>query len=199
VRGNGVCTIHLLRHAEHGLLGHSLAGRTAGVPLSSTGVAQSQALARHYTGQDIRAVLTSPVQRAQDTAQPIASALGLVPLIESGLEEIDFGAWSGAEFAALAAQPGWAAWNTARSLAPTPGGETMLMAQARAVSALMRQRDLGATVIAVSHSDVIKAVLAYILGMPLDLLHRLEIAPASRSIVVIGDDFARVEAVNLPP
>ena len=53
--------------------------------------------------------------------------------------------------------------------------------------------------LAVSHSDVIKAVLAYVLGMPLDLLHRLEIAPASRSIVTIGGDFARVEAVNLPP
>ena len=194
----GVCTVHLVRHAEHSLLGHSLAGRMPGVPLSHAGVAQAQALARHYDGQAVRAVLTSPVQRAQETAAPMASALGLLPVIEPGLEEIDFGSWSGAVFTALAPQPAWNAWNSARSLAPTPGGETMLMAQARAISALMRQREQGGTVIAVSHSDVIKAVLAYVLGMPLDLLHRLEIAPASRSILVLGTDFARVDAVNLP-
>jgi broad specificity phosphatase PhoE len=195
----GVCTIHLVRHAEHAFLGHGLAGRTPAIALSSAGIAQAQALARHYAGQEVRAVLTSPVQRAQETACAIASALGLVPVIEPGIEEIDFGAWSGAAFATLAPQPGWAAWNNARAIAPTPGGETMLMAQVRAVSALTQQRAQGGMVIAVSHADVIKAVLAIVLGMPLDLLHRLEIAPASRSILVLGDDFARVEAVNLPP
>ena len=194
-----VCTIHLIRHAEHGLLGHALAGRQPGVALSDTGRRQAAALAEHYAGQPVRQILTSPVQRAKETAQPIASGLGLVPAIEPAIEEIDFGRWTGAPFAALAGEPDWSAWNSARSLAPTPGGEGMLAAQARAVSALMRQREWGGTVIAVSHSDVIKAVLAYMLGMPLDLLHRLEVAPASRSILVLGDDFARVDAVNLPP
>ena len=52
---------------------------------------------------------------------------------------------------------------------------------------------------AVSHSDVIKAVLAFALGMPLDLLNRLEVSPGSRSVLVLGGDFARVEAVNLTP
>jgi probable phosphoglycerate mutase len=75
----------------------------------------------------------------------------------------------------------------------------MLAVQARAMASLWRQAEAGGTVLAVSHSDVIKAVLAHVLGMPLDLLHRLEVGPASRSSLVLGADWARVEAINLPP
>lgn len=192
------CTIHLVRHAEHRLQGHTLAGRMKGVALSETGQLQVTRLAQLYAATTVRAVLTSPVQRAVETAGPIAASLGIAPTIEPALEEIDFGQWSGQSFDALANAPGWPAWNSARSLAPTPGGEGMLAAQARAVGALLQQRQHGGTVIAISHSDVIKAVLAYVLGMPLDLMHRLEIAPASRSVLVLGDDFARVDSVNLP-
>jgi broad specificity phosphatase PhoE len=192
------CTIHLVRHGEHGLLGQVLAGRVAGVALSAAGAAQAGALAARFGGDGVRAVLTSPVQRARETAAPIAAALGLDVQVEAGLEEIDFGAWAGQRFDALDALPAWHEWNRARGLASTPGGETMLAAQARAVAALMRLRGAGGVVVAVSHSDIIKAVLAYALGMPLDLLHRLEVAPGSRSILTLGDDFARVEAVNLP-
>ncbi len=192
-------TVHLVRHAEHGLLGRVLAGRTPDVPLSPVGRRQAGTLAAHFAVGLVRAVLTSPVQRARETAAPVAAAAGLLPVVEPGLDEVDFGAWAGLGFDALADVPGWAAWNGARGLAHTPGGETMLAVQARAVAALMGQRALGGSVAAVSHSDVIKAVLAYALGMPLDLLHRLDIAPASRSVLVLGDDFARVEAINLPP
>ena len=168
-----------------------------GVALSDEGRAQAAALGERFAQSGVRAVITSPVQRAQETAAPIAAALGLVAQIEPGLEEVDFGAWSGQSFAALARAPGWPAWNAARGLAATPGGETMLAVQARAVAAVMRHAEGGGVVVAVSHADVIKAVLAHVLGMPLDLLHRMEIAPASRSTVVIGSDFARVDGMNL--
>ena len=194
-----VCTIHLLRHGEHVQFGHTLTGRSAGVGLSETGRQQADRVAARLAGADIRAVLTSPVQRARETAEPIAAKLGLVSSVESGLEEVDFGEWMGQPFAALAAAPGWARWNTARSLAPTPGGETMLAVQARAVDVMMRQLAAGGTVVAISHADVIRAVLAYVLGMPMDMMHRLEIGAASQSIVVLGEDFARVEAVNILP
>ena len=194
----GVVTIHLVRHAEHGQFGHALTGRTT-VGLSEVGVRQAAKLVRHFSGADVRAVLTSPVQRAKETAGPLATALGLAPVVESGLDEIDFGEWTGTTFAALETVPGWAAWNGTRSLAMPPWGESMLAAQARATQAVLAQREAGGAVIAVSHSDVIKAVLAYMLGMPLDLLHRLEVGPASRSVITVGSDFARVEAINLPP
>ncbi len=193
------CIVHLVRHAEHSQFGQTLSGRVAGVGLSEAGRTQAASLAWHYAGVDVRAVLTSPVQRARETAAAIGGVAGRSPMIEQGIEEVDFGAWAGRSFENLAGSEGWAAWNSARSLAPTPGGESMLSVQARAVHALSAQRAQGGTVIAVSHADVIKAVLAHVLGMSLDLLHRVEVGPASRSIVVLGEDFARVEAINLPP
>ncbi len=194
-----VCTVHLVRHAEHSQFGRALTGRTAGVGLTEAGREQARRLAACYAGGEVRAVLTSPVQRARETAAAVGGVLGVEPQIHDGLDEIDFGRWSGQTFESLAPDPDWAAWNHARSLAATPGGETMLAAQARAVAAVMQHRAAGGTLVAVSHADVIKAVLAHMLGMPLDLMGRLEVGPASRSIVVLGADFARVEAVNLPP
>lgn len=193
-----VATIHLVRHGAHSLLDHILVGRRD-VPLSQAGVAQAAALARFYTGQAVRAVVSSPVQRAQETAAPIAAALGLAVDTDPDLAEVEFGAWSGQSFSDLAQDPAWHAWNRARGLAATPGEETMLGVQARAMAAMRRMANPGGLVIAVSHSDVIKAILMQVLGMPLDLMHRLHIDPASRSIVVLGADFARVDGVNLPP
>lgn len=180
-------------------MGSTLAGRSPGIGLSAAGHDQAARLAAHLRGMAARLVLTSPVQRARETAAPIAAALALDPAVEPGLEEVDFGRWNGQRFDALAGDGGWSAWNAARALAPTPGGETMLATQARAVACLQRHREGGGTVVAVSHADVIKAVLALALGMSLDLLHRLHLDPAGRSVLVLGPDFARVEAVNLPP
>ena len=194
-----VCTFHLIRHAQHGLLGTVLAGRMDGVGLSPAGHAEAQSLARHFATTPIRALLVSPLLRAEQTAAPIAAATRLCPQTEPAFNEVDFGAWQGQSLDALAQAPGWDGWNRARGLAPTPGGETMLAVQARAVAGLTRHRADGGAVAVVSHGDVIKAVLAQALGMPLDLLHRLEISPASRSVLTVGADFARVEAVNLPP
>ncbi len=192
------CTFHLVRHAQHGLLGKVLAGRMDGVGLSAAGFAEAEALGRHFAATPIRALLVSPMLRAGQTAAPIAAATGAAPQTDPAFNEVDFGAWQGQSFDALAQAEGWDGWNRARGLAPTPGGETMLAVQARAMAGLVAQCPAGGAVVVVTHSDVIKAVLAQALGMPLDLLHRLDIAPASRSILVLGADFARVEAVNLP-
>ncbi|MGI4941503.1 MAG: histidine phosphatase family protein [Janthinobacterium lividum] len=189
-----------MRHAAHGLLGRVLAGRMPGVPLSAEGVAQAAALADALAARPIRAVLSSPVQRAQETAAPIAARHGLPVLTDAGLDELDFGAWMGMAFDALESDPAWAVWNRCRSLAPTPGGETMVAAQARVLAAVARVRAAvgDGEAVLVGHSDVLKAVLAHLLGTPLDLLQRIELAPASRSVVVLWDGGGRVDGVNLP-
>ncbi len=193
-------TIHLVRHAAHGLLGRVLTGRMAGVPLSIEGMAQAGALAARFSGMEIAAVLSSPMQRARETAEPIAGALGLGVTVEAGLDEIDFGAWTGRTFAALDGQPAWHAWNRHRGSAGCPGGETMLAAQSRAVSAVLRAGEsyAGQHVVMVSHQDVLKAVLAHVLGTSLDHLARFSLDPASRSTLTLFDDGARVEAINVP-
>lgn len=182
------------------MLGRTLTGRMPGVGLSEAGLAEAGRLAARFAaGGGVSAVVSSPLQRAQETAGPIAAALGLGVLTEPGLDEIDFGAWSGVAFAALGGA-GWDHWNRFRSMAPTPGGETMLGAQARAVAAAGRLRRVhgAAAVVVVSHQDVLKALLAHWLGMPLDFMQRLELAPGSCSTVRLWDDDVRVDGINVP-
>lgn len=188
-----------MRHAAHDLLGRVLTGRMPGVSLNEAGRAQALRLAGHFAGRPIVAVVSSPLERAQETAAPIAAALGLEVVVNPGLHEIDFGDWTGASFGALQGMAGWDAWNRFRSMAPTPGGETMLQALARALDAIAcicRAYPAGEVVL-VSHQDVLKAVLAHCVGAPLDLLHRIELAPASRSVVRIDDADVRVDGMNL--
>lgn len=172
----------------------------AGVPLSAEGIIQAEALAGRFRGMQIAAVLSSPVQRARETAEPIAEALGFGVVIEARLDEIDFGEWTGCTFTALEGQPAWQAWNRHRGSAECPGGETMLAAQDRAVAAVLQARAMfmGQHVVMVSHQDVLKAVLAHFLSSSLDHLERFSLDPASRSIVTLFGDGARVDGINLP-
>lgn len=197
----GGTTLHMVRHAAHGLLGRVLAGRMPGVRLSGEGQAQAARLADTLASRPIQAVLSSPMERAQATAATIAARHGLPVQTDPGLDEIDFGAWTGAAFDYLDSRPDWHAWNRLRSFAPTPGGETMVAAQARALAAVARARTAhpDGEVVMVGHSDVLKAVLAHFLGTPLDLLLRIDLHPAHRCVVVVHDGDVRIEGVNLPP
>jgi broad specificity phosphatase PhoE len=188
-------TLHLIRHASHDLLGRVLVGR-APVPISAAGEAEAAALAQTMGTVALGAVISSPQLRARQTA----TAIGGSVCIEPGLDEIDFGDWTGMRFDALAEDPRWRMFDVCRSRALVPGGETMLAAQARAVEAVLRigQAHAGHDVALVSHGDIIKAILVHMLGMSLDLMQRIELAPASRSIVVLYDDTTVVQAINLP-
>lgn len=173
-----------------------------GVSLNEDGRAQALRLADHFSKSPIAAVISGPLTRAQETAAPIAAALGLDVITDAGLDEIDFGDWTGMAFDALQGSVEWQAWNRFRGTAPTPGGETMLEALARALRILahLRRAHPDGEVVLVSHQDVLKALLMHSLGAPLDLVHRIELAPASRSIMRVFDDGGvRVDGVNLPP
>jgi probable phosphoglycerate mutase len=197
----GTTTFHLIRHASYDQLGRALAGRTPGHSLNAAGEAEAELLAQKLATFPIIAVISSPLERAVQTATPIAERLGLEILIEPDLNEIDFGEWTGWKFDQLHLSPEWRAFNAFRSAVPVPGGETMAAAQARAVAAVLRLKSQhpDGELVAVSHGDVIKAVLTFFLGMPLDLFRRLEISPASRSIVSLGRADVRIDGVNLSP
>ncbi len=187
----------MVRHAAHGLLGHVLAGRMPGVGLSDAGLAQAERLADVLGTRPIVRIVSSPLERAQQTAAPLAARLGLPIQTEPDLTEIEFGAWTGQAFAALDG-PAWTAWNTSRATAQPPGGETILAAQARAMAVMMRiAAEEPGEVVLVSHQDVIKAMLATIMGSSLDLLHRFDLVPASRSVVFVEPGWARVDGMNL--
>ena len=191
-------TVLLIRHAAHGHLGHTLSGRTPGVPLSAEGRAQAAALARRLSDTPLAAVLTSPVARARETAAALVAPHGLTPEIAAELDEVDFGAWTGRRLAALAGDPAWNAWNAERSTARPPGGEPMAAAQARALACVeaAAARLPDATVALVSHADVIKAAVAHVLGLSLDRLLTFDVDPASVTRLVVGAWGARVVSLN---
>ncbi|PVE25739.1 histidine phosphatase family protein [Microvirga sp. KLBC 81] len=194
-------TFFLVRHAAHDRVGTVLCGRIPGVTLGDLGKTQARSLAERFANEKnekVACICTSPLERAVETAEPIAARLGR-PLKQSeGIAEIDFGGWSGKSFDDLSDDPRWHAWNSSRSTSRPPEGETMLEAQARVIHAMEQLRNLYAerSVILVSHGDVIKAALLYHLGMPIDAYSRFEISPASISTLVVGDWGSKVLRMN---
>jgi probable phosphoglycerate mutase len=172
-------TLALIRHAAHGLVGHTIVGRAPGVRLSPAGVRQAQALAERFAGGALAALYTSPLERATETAAAIGAQLGLEARVAEELNEIDFGAWTGRTVAELDQIEAWRQFNHFRSSARIPDGETMVEVQARFLRLVERLTAAhpGRTVALVSHGDVIKAALAHYLGVHLDLFQRIEIAP----------------------
>lgn len=191
-------TLALIRHAAHALVGHTIVGRAPGVHLSPAGVQQAQALARRLAGGALAALYTSPLERAAETAAAIGARLGLEARVAQELNEIDFGAWTGRTIAELDQIEAWRQFNHFRSTARIPDGESMVEVQARFLQLIERLTPAhpGDTVALVSHGDVIKAALAHYLGVHLDLFQRIEIAPASLSLVQLCPYGPKVVLVN---
>lgn len=193
-------TILLLRHAAHVHLDRRLSGRLPGVGLSEEGQDQAARLAAFLAHEPITRVECSPLERTMETAAALAAACALPPPspIEA-LIEIDMGDWTGSTFENLAGSPDWDAWNTRRGTARIPGGETMSAAQAR-IAGHMRATVAGAradeVIAMVTHSDMIRAAVAHVLGLPLDNLLRFDIGPASVTRIVMGAWGARLVSLN---
>ncbi len=188
----------LVRHAATDAVGQVLAGRAEGFPLNAQGRVEAVRLAESLRALTPASVFSSPRLRARETADAIGQAIVCDVMHDDRLDEVDFGAFQGQSFADLEHAHGWREWNMLRSLAATPGGETMLQVQTRAVSVLqdLHARSQGGVFVLVSHADIIKSVLCYALGSPIDLMQRVEIAPASTSGIAVWHDQVRVEHVN---
>ncbi|HEX5830224.1 MAG TPA: histidine phosphatase family protein, partial [Gemmatimonadaceae bacterium] len=187
-------TALLVRHAHCEPVGRRVAGRAAGVPLDAEGRRQAARLGERLRHLPLAAVVSSPLERAAWTAVAIARPHGLTVVCDEAWSEVDVGEWTGMELTALEHDERWRRWNHFRGGTRAPGGELMIEVQARAVAALARLADQhrDAMVAVVSHADVLRAVLAHHLGMSLDHLARLELAPASVSAIEIGEWGARV-------
>jgi len=191
-------TFFLVRHAAHERVGSVLCGRMPGVSLGSLGQNQAKRLGERFINENIASVQTSPLERAVETAQPIATVAGREVEVCDAIMEIDFGAWTGRPFQDLSNAPRWKDWNAARPVHPPPGGESMLEAQARIVGSMeeLRRVHHGRAVVLVSHSDVIKAALLYHLGLPIEAYGRFEIEPASISTLAVGDWGSKLIRLN---
>lgn len=192
-------TILLVRHAADFHLGKVLSGRTPGISLSDRGQAQATKLAERLAPVLIDLLQTSPVRRARQTAETIAAGRPALTIeTVAALDELDFGDWCGQGFVELANDPRWTNWNSERSSAAAPNGETMVAAQKRAwahIEATARA-NRGRSIAMVTHCDVIRSVVTKVLGLSLDHIHDFDIGPASVSRLEVGHWGARVLSLN---
>lgn len=193
-------TILLVRHGTNPRVGTGLTGWLPGVSLDENGRRQAERLAAELGGLPLAAIYSSPLERAVETAQPLAAKKNLEIILDSAFGEVRFGDWQGKNFKEIEQDPIWSRFNSFRSGTRAPGGELMLETQARVVGGLMgiSARHAGETVAVFSHADAIKSALSWILGIPLDFHLRLEILPASvTTIAVRVQDVPLVRSVNV--
>jgi probable phosphomutase (TIGR03848 family) len=197
-------TVILLRHGRStSNTAHTLAGRAEGVDLDEKGRVQAAELVARVAGLPIKALVRSPLLRCRLTLEPLAEALGLAPLIEDRLAEVDYGQWTGRTLSELMTEPLWSVVQQQPSAAVFPDGEGLAQVQARAVAAV-REHDRrraaehggDALWVACTHGDVIKAVLADALGSHLDSFQRIVADPASMSVIRYTDSRPFVLHVN---
>ncbi|HEY3529119.1 MAG TPA: MSMEG_4193 family putative phosphomutase [Nocardioides sp.] len=205
-----MATVILLRHGRtEANASGTLAGRTAGVHLDDLGRTQATRAGDRLAVVPLAELVSSPLERCKETARVVAARQArhdsVRPRVHSdkGLTECDYGEWQGRKLRELARSALWKTVQTNPSAATFPGGESLPQMQARAVDAV-RRRDAAvgsahgsdAVWLAVSHGDVIKSVIADALGMHLDLFQRIQVDPASISVIRYTDARPYVLATN---
>jgi probable phosphomutase (TIGR03848 family) len=188
-----------VRHGQTPTTGKKLPGRALGLHLAPEGIAQAQAAGERIGALDtVRAVYASPMERAQETAAPIAKSCGLRVRTHKGLIEADFGAWTGKNLSSLRKLPEWQSVQRYPSGFRFPKGESFSEMQTRMTGAVAElvARHPGEAIVAVSHADTIKAAIADAAGTPLDLFQRIVVSPCSVSVVMYTPTGPIVLSVN---
>lgn len=196
--------IVLIRHGENEFVKKGrLAGRLPGVHLNEKGNAQAQAVADFLSTKledvPIKAIYSSPLERAMETAAPLAKALGVEIIQRDGLIETDCGEWQGKTLKSLNRQKIWKVVQQTPSIFTFPGGETFRDTQHRIVNEiqnLANQHEQNEVILCVSHSDPIRLAIAYFLGLSMDMFQRLSVTPASLNVLTLSPHGAGLMALN---
>ncbi len=201
-----MATVILVRHGRTAAnVAGVLAGRAAGIELDEVGRGQAARTAERLAVVPLVGLVSSPLERCQQTAQMILDGQDgpLAISLDDSITECDYGEWQGKKLSDLAKEAMWSVVQTQPSAAVFPGGETMAAMQARSIASIRRhdaefesQHGPGAVWAAVSHGDIIKAILADALGTHLDLFQRINVGPASVSIVRYGTSRPDVVTTN---
>jgi probable phosphoglycerate mutase len=143
-------------------------------------------------------IYASPLEPARETAAPIARALSRRVVVDRGLNECDFGEWTGRSLTALSRTKEWESVQNRPNGFRFPGGESFEEMRARVWGTLLRlsARHQGEAFVAVSHADCIKAAVAEAAGIPLDLFQRLVVSPCSISVIAFGANRIHVVCMN---
>lgn len=174
----------LIRHAATDWADKRLSGWLPGIHLNDDGRAQAERLVHRLAAVPFVAIYSSPLERALETAQPLAEAKGQAVQVRQGLIEVGCGEWAGRTIDELKKEEIWPVLAAYPGGARFPGGESLREAQARIVAEIdgIRAECEGQTVAVVSHADPIRMAAAYYAGIPFDLYHRLMVSPASLTV-----------------
>jgi len=188
----------LSSHALTPHVGHKLNGWASGVHLSDEGRAQAARLTERLHEVQIDAIYSSPLDRAVETAQPIAKDHKLRVRQRAEIGEVKYGELEGKSLRTLAKGKLWARLQTWPSDIRFPGGESLRETQARAVAAIERLRaeHPKQNVAVLSHGDWIRLSVAHYLGVHIDLYRRINVDPASVSALLFFELMPVVQVVN---
>ena len=201
-----MATVILVRHGRTTANATGvLAGRTPGVLLDETGEEQAARTGERLAVVPLAAIVSSPLERCRQTTEEIRRRQAAPPevTVDEAISECDYGDWQGRPLADLAGEDLWETVQRHPSAAAFPGGESIHQMQSRSVAAI-RAHDAaieaahgtGAVWAAVSHGDIIKALVADAYGMHLDLFQRVQADPASVTIIRYGRSRPHVISVN---
>jgi len=191
----------LVRHAVTAETGRKLSGRTPGISLSTKGLRGASDLASELASLEPVAVYCSPIERCRETATILGKPHGLRPRLRRGLIEADYGDWSGRSLRSLQKLKAWGRLMSDPAAFRFPGGETLEEVRRRVVRsvAALADRHSDEMVLAVSHSDVIRVLVADCLTGGVDSIHRISVSPLGVSVFERnGDGPLRASTVNAP-
>ena len=194
----------LIRHGENDFVKTGrLPGQRAGIHLNERGQKQAQALADGLKDVPIKAIYASPLERAVETAEPIAKARNLQIFQEPNLLDADVGRWQGKSLKVLRLTNAWKIVQHSPSRFQFPEGESFIDLQTRIANALeniVRKHNKPKDIIAVVfHADPIKLAVAHFLGLPLDHFQRLSCDTGSLSAIYVNEMGANLVKLNQRP
>jgi probable phosphomutase (TIGR03848 family) len=176
-----------------------LAGHLPGVELDERGIEQAKTLAEKFNVPDLRAIISSPVRRCEQTAAFLADRLSMKVTADERFTEMDFGLWQGKSLADLATDPLWSAVQEHPSQVRFPDGESFEEVGKRASEAINHWNDLFETgsYVVFTHADVIKVAVAQAIGLPIDNFQKICVDPCSISIFDYAADRVTLRALNV--
>ena len=171
------------------------------IPLSRSGIAQGKWIARLLPDLEIRAIYTSPLRRAVETARILAKECRRSVKINPNLTEVAFGRWQGYRFDDLMKDEAYHRFLRSPLKVAVPGGETIVDVQERGLKAIRRAiRDYPkGRLLFVTHGDVIRAILCHYLMLPLQEFRRLRIDNGTLSAFEVDGPWSEIKYVNYFP
>ncbi len=183
--------IYLVRHAESIANTRGIyQGQTYDTGLSPLGRKQARVLASTLADEAVDAIIASPLKRTRYTAQTVARKKHIRVQLEPRLLETNHGQWEGLQKHTIAKKwpEAYQLWFRSPSKVAFPDGEKFVDTQARVMKWWKKFAKTRENTLVVTHDNIIRIILADVLGMRLDYIWRLYLVPTGITIIRVDED-----------